>query len=111
MPGPEGRNEPLPGAGIYKEELSMIMLTKTSGERFLVNHLQIECIELIPETKIVMMNRHFYLVLESVQDITARIADYNAKVMDIHRTVTVNENPQSGAPAARSSTQRPGYRR
>ena len=63
MPGPEGRNEPLPGAGIYKEELSMIMLTKTSGERFLVNHLQIECIELIPETKIVMMNRDFYLVL------------------------------------------------
>ena len=89
MPGPEGRNEPLPGAGIYKEELSMIMLTKTSGERFLVNHLQIECIELIPETKIVMMNRDFYLVLESVQDITARIADYNAKVMDIRREVTV----------------------
>ena len=48
----------------------MIMLTKTSGERFLVNHLQIECIELIPETKIVMMNRDFYLVLESVQDLS-----------------------------------------
>lgn len=89
-----------------KEELSMIMLTKTSGERFLVNHLQIECIELIPETKIVMMNRDFYLVLESVQDITSRIADYNAKVMDIHRTVSVNDTPK---PAA--STQRPGYRR
>ena len=91
MPGPEGRNEPLPGAGIYKEELSMIMLTKTSGERFLVNHLQIECIELIPETKIVMMNRDFYLVLESVQDITARIADYNAKVQDIHREIAVTD--------------------
>ena len=67
----------------------MIMLTKTSGERFLVNHLQIECIELIPETKIVMMNRDFYLVQESVQDIVGRIADYNAKVQDIHRQVTV----------------------
>lgn len=89
----------------------MIMLTKTSGERFLVNHLQIECIELIPETKIVMMNRDFYLVLESVQDITSRIADYNAKVMDVHRTITVNEDPKSGTPAARTSTQRPGYRR
>jgi len=89
----------------------MIMLTKTSGERFLVNHLQIECIELIPETKIVMMNHDFYLVLESVQDITARIADYNAKVMDIHRIVTVNEDSKSGTPASRSSTQRPGYRR
>ena len=88
----------------------MIMLTKTSGERFLVNHLQIECIELIPETKIVMMNRDFYLVLEPVQDIISKIADYNAKVMDIHREVTVNEDPKP-APTARTSTQRPGYRR
>ena len=70
----------------------MIMLTKTSDERFLVNHLQIECIELIPETKIVMMNRDFYLVRESVQDIVAKIADYNAKVMDIHRSIQVVDN-------------------
>ncbi|WP_322172808.1 flagellar FlbD family protein [Acutalibacter caecimuris] len=84
----------------------MIMLTKTSGEKFLVNHLQIECIELIPETKIVMMNRDFYLVLESVQEIVTRIADYNAKVQDIHRQVTVNEDAPS-----RGSTQRSGFRR
>lgn len=88
----------------------MIMLTKTSGERFLVNHLQIECIELIPETKIVMMNRDFYLVQETVQDIISRIADYNAKVQDIHREITVNENPKPG-PTGRTSPQRPGYRR
>ncbi|RKJ42102.1 flagellar protein FlbD [Acutalibacter sp. 1XD8-33] len=88
----------------------MIMLTKTSGERFLVNHLQIECIELIPETKIVMMNRDFYLVQETVQDIISRIGDYNAKVQDIHREISVNDNPKPG-PAGRTSTQRPGYRR
>lgn len=87
----------------------MIMLTKTSGEKFLVNHLQIECIELIPETKIVMMNRDFYLVLESVQEIVNRIADYNAKVQDVHRQVTVNEEPK--AVPSRTSTQRPGFRR
>ena len=83
----------------------MIMLTKTSGEKFLVNHLQIECIELIPETKIVMMNRDFYLVMESVQDIVGRIADYNAKVQDIHRMVTVNEEPK--AVPNRGGAQRP----
>lgn len=87
----------------------MIMLTKTSGERFLVNHLQIECIELIPETKIVMMNRDFYLVQESVQDIVGRIADYTAKVQDIHRMISVNDDPKP-APG-RGSAQRPGYRR
>lgn len=87
----------------------MIMLTKTSGERFLVNHLQIECIELIPETKIVMMNRDFYLVQESVQDIVGRIADYNAKVQDIHRMIAVNDDPKPTS--GRGSVQRPGLRR
>lgn len=67
----------------------MITLTKTSNERFLVNHMQIECIELIPGTKVVMMNHDFYLVKESVQEIIQKIADYNAKVMDIRREVTV----------------------
>ncbi len=88
----------------------MIMLTKTSDERFIVNHLQIECIELIPETKIVMMNRDFYLVRESVQEIIEKIADYSAKVMDIHREITINENPKPAAPRSSGST-RPGYRR
>ena len=88
----------------------MIMLTKTSDERFLVNHLQIECIELIPETKIVMMNRDFYLVRESVQDIVAKIADYNAKVMAVHRQVTVNEAPKPASPGRGAAT-RPGFRR
>lgn len=88
----------------------MIMLTKTSGEKFVVNHLQIECIELIPETKIVMMNRDFYLVLESVGDIVNKIADYNAKVQDIHRQITINEDPKP-ASTGRASTQRPGFRR
>lgn len=87
----------------------MIMLTKTSGERFLVNHLQIECIELIPETKIVMMNRDFYLVQESVQDIVGRIADYNAKVQDIHRMIAVNDDPKPTP--GRGSAQRTGLRR
>ncbi len=88
----------------------MIMLTKTSDERFMVNHLQIECIELIPETKIVMMNRDFYLVRETVQEIVDKIAAYNAKVMDIHRQVTVNEDPKPASPG-RGSTARPGFRR
>ncbi|NCE66048.1 flagellar protein FlbD [Pseudoflavonifractor sp. 524-17] len=67
----------------------MIVLTKRSREKFLVNHLQIECIETIPETKIVMMNRDYFLVMESVDEIINKIASYNAKVQDIHREITV----------------------
>ena len=47
----------------------MIVLTKRNGERFLVNHQQIECIEMIPESKIVMMNHDYYLVLENAEEI------------------------------------------
>ena len=44
----------------------MIRLTKIkSKEKFLVNHNQIQHIEFIPETKVVMMNREFYLVEET----------------------------------------------
>ena len=65
----------------------MIELQKMNKERFLLNHNQIECIELIPECKIVMMNH--YLVRNTVEEIIQKIADYNAKVQDIHREVSV----------------------
>ncbi len=70
----------------------MIVLTKRNHEKFVVNHLQIECIETIPESKIVMMNHDFYLVRESIDEIIDKIARYNAKVMDIHREISVVDN-------------------
>ena len=67
----------------------MILLTKRSGDKFLVNHQQIACVEMIPESKVVMMNRDYYLVLESVDEIIDKIAQYNAKVQDIYRELTI----------------------
>ena len=69
----------------------MIVLTKRSNERFLLNHLQIESIEMIPESKINMMNRDFYIVKEEPEVIIKKIQEYNAKVQDIHRTITVQD--------------------
>ena len=69
----------------------MIVLTKRNNERFLVNHNQIESIEVIPESKIVMMNRDYFIVKETPEDIIKKIQDYNAKVQDIHRIVTVTD--------------------
>ena len=88
----------------------MIVLTKRNHEKFLVNHLQIEYIESIPESKIVMMNHDFYLVRESTEEIIEKIARYNAKVMDVHRQVTVNEEPKPASPGRGAAT-RPGFRR
>ena len=69
----------------------MIVLTKRNHEKFLVNHLQIECIECIPESKIVMMNHDYYLVRESTDEIIEKIAQYNAKVMEIQRAITIED--------------------
>lgn len=67
----------------------MIVLTKMNNEQFLINHNQIECIELIPECKIVMMNHDYYIVRDTAEEIIQKIADYNAKVQDIHREISV----------------------
>ena len=72
----------------------MIVLTKITRERFLVNEGQIECIETIPETRVVMMNHDYYLVKETVDQIIQKIAEYNAKVMDINRQVSVLDKRQ-----------------
>ena len=69
----------------------MIVLTKRSKEQVVVNHLQIESIESIPEVKITMMNHDFFLVRETVEEIIQKIAEYNAKVQDIHREITVTD--------------------
>ncbi len=69
----------------------MIVLTKMNRDKFLVNHLQIECIETIPESKIVMMNHDYYLVRESIDEIIDKIAQYNAKVQDIYREITITD--------------------
>ena len=67
----------------------MIVLTKRNKEKFLVNHNQIESIEMIPESKITMMNRDFYIVVETPEDIIRLIAEYNAKVQDVRRELAV----------------------
>lgn len=70
----------------------MIVLTKMNSDVFLINHNQIECIELIPETKIVMMNRDYYLVRETADEVVRKIIEYNAKVMDINRKLSIEDN-------------------
>ena len=73
----------------------MMVLTKMNHERFLINHLQIECIEVIPESKIVMMNHDYYLVRETPDEIIAKIAQYNAKVQDVHRQITIEDRREN----------------
>ena len=70
----------------------MIVLTKMNNDRFLVNFSQIEFIELIPATKVVMMNHSYYLVRETAEEIIQKIAEYTAKVEDIHRIISIRDS-------------------
>ena len=58
----------------------MIHLTKLNGEPLILNCKMIEYLEIIPETKIVMMNGKFHLVKESADILIDRAVNYYARI-------------------------------
>ena len=60
----------------------MIFLTKLNGEEFVLNCEQIQMIELIPEAKVVLMNKEFFIVRESAQEIIEKSTDYGAAIVN-----------------------------
>lgn len=67
----------------------MIKLTKLNNEVFVINSDQIESIELIPETKVVLMNKDFYIVQEEVDEIIDKIIEFHAKISDLNRRIQI----------------------
>lgn len=63
----------------------MIVLTKLNNQQILLNCAQIEAVELIPESKIVMMNGKFYLVKESAEEIIEKTIEYNGRIHCYHK--------------------------
>lgn len=58
----------------------MIMLTKLNNTKIVLNCAQIESVELIPESKILMTNGKFYIVKESVEEIIEKTIEYNGRI-------------------------------
>lgn len=54
----------------------MVELTKLNGEIILVNALQIEYVELIPESKIIMMNGKFHIVSEDKDEVKRKVLEF-----------------------------------
>ncbi len=54
----------------------MIELTKLNGEVILINPDQMEYIEIIPESKIIMVNGRYHIVEESKEIIVEKIIQY-----------------------------------
>ncbi|MFR3730941.1 flagellar FlbD family protein [Lacrimispora sp.] len=59
----------------------MIHLTRLNDEDFVVNCAQIERIESIPESNVILMNGKHYVVQESVDEIIDRVVEYNARIL------------------------------
>lgn len=69
----------------------MLKLTRLNGTPVVINCNQIQAIELIPDTKIIMMNHDFYIVREPVDAIMEKIISYHAKIIDVSKTITVSD--------------------
>ena len=59
----------------------MIKLTRLIGEQIVVNSNQIMLVDSIPESKVVFMNKEFYIVKESPDEIIDRVAAFHRKIL------------------------------
>ena len=69
----------------------MIRLTRLNEEEFVLNCRQIEYVEMIPETKIVMVNSKFHLVKEDADTVIDKIVHYYAQINSAMPKVVQNK--------------------
>lgn len=67
----------------------MIILTKLNQQQIVINEDQVECIDLIPESKVIMMNGRFHVVKESPEEIIQKTIEYKGAIRSI-RTNRLN---------------------
>jgi len=60
----------------------MIKLTKLNNEEFVINCSQIMTIDIIPESKVTLMNKEHFIVKESIDEIIRKTIDYNRAIRD-----------------------------
>ncbi|EXG83381.1 uncharacterized protein, possibly involved in motility [Clostridium sp. ASBs410] len=58
----------------------MIRLTRLNSEEFIINCGQIERVESIPESNVILVSGKHYVVKESVDEIVNRVIEYNARI-------------------------------
>lgn len=74
----------------------MVRLTRLNGEPIVINSSQIMIIDSIPESKVVFMNKEFYIVKESPDEIIEKIADFHRKIFYGGPFETVRAEESSG---------------
>ena len=69
----------------------MIKVTKLNGEEIILNTNLIHSIQLIPESKIILLEKEFVIVKETADEIIDKIIEFNAKIYKLHKTYTVEK--------------------
>lgn len=67
----------------------MIKLTKLNNEKFVINCDQIMTIDIIPESKITLMNKEHFIVKESVDEIIDKVVAYNKKLLEFRHSSVI----------------------
>ena len=65
----------------------MIELTRVNDTIFYLNCNEIERIELIPETAIILLNGKTYIVKNSAEEVIEKIVQSNRKIQVINKSV------------------------
>lgn len=65
----------------------MIELTRVNDTIFYLNCNEIERIELIPETAIILLNGKTYIVKNSAEEVIEKIVQFNRKIQVISKSV------------------------
>ena len=58
----------------------MIKLTKLNGKQYYVNPHQIECIEINPDTVLVMLSGKHHIVREEADEVLEKIDEYRRRL-------------------------------
>ena len=65
----------------------MIELTRVNDTIFYLNCNEIERIELIPETAIILLNGKTYIVKNSAEEVIEKLVQFNRKIHVINKSV------------------------
>ena len=61
-------------------EMAVIKVTRLDGMEYYINPHQIECIEIRPDTALVMLSGRTHLVREDVNDVLKEIDNYRRRL-------------------------------
>ncbi|MCL1835913.1 MAG: flagellar FlbD family protein [Treponema sp.] len=59
----------------------MVKVTRLDGKEYYINPHQIECIEINPDTTLVMLSGKHYIVREEADDVLGKIEDYRQRLV------------------------------